>query len=230
MTDDGSGERLPITILRASGGAILLLTVVMLAVFPAAPVERNVPGFVSPVVGFELASDPAHVLGILGRPDAPARAAAVRGMNLGNRIDFLFMVAYPALYVGIVLLLRARGRLAGGLGRFVLLLPVVMWLGDLLENRELLALADLTDPAAMSGGLARLRPFTLMKWHALFGTSLLVAYPIGQDRSWWRWSGVLFGVAGAVGFGSVAYLPAIEIAGYLLAVAWLTTWVYALRA
>jgi hypothetical protein len=230
MTDDSSGERRAITILRVSGGAVLLLSIVMLAIFPAAPVERNVPGFVSPVVGFELASEPAHVFGILGQPDAPARAAAVRGMNLGNRIDFLFMVAYPALYVGIVLLLRARGRLTAGRARFVLVLPVVMWLGDLLENRELLALAELTDPAAMTSGLARLRPFTIMKWYALFGTSALLAYPIWQDRSWWRWSGVLFGVAAAVGFTSVAYLPAIETAGYLLALAWLTTWVYSLRA
>ena len=230
MTDDNRAEQRAITILRVSGGAVLLLTVVMLAVFPAVPVERNVPGFVSPVIGFELASEPEHVFGILGRPDAPARSAAVRGMNLGNRIDFLFMVAYPALYLGIVLLLRVRGRVAGGLARFLLLLPVVMWLGDLLENRELLKLADLTDPAAMDDGLGRLRVFTTMKWHALFGTSVLIAYPIWRDRSWWRWSGVMFGVAAVVGFSSVAYLPAIETSSYLLALAWLTTWVYSLRA
>lgn len=231
MTDDNRAEQRAITILRVSGGAVVLLAVVMLAVFPAVPVERNVPGFVSPVIGFELASEPEHVFGILGRPDAPARAAAVRGMNLGNRIDFLFMVAYPALYLGIVLLLRVRGRVAGGLARFLLLLlPVVMWLGDLLENRELLKLADLTDPAAMGGGLGRLRVFTTMKWHALFGTSVLIAYPIWRDRSWWRWSGVMFGVAAGVGFSSVAYLPAIETSSYLLALAWLTTWVYSLRA
>jgi hypothetical protein len=213
-----------------SGAAVLLLSVVMLAVFPAAPVERNVPGFVSPVVGLELASTPAHVLGILGGPEHPARQAAVAAMNLGNRIDFLFMIAYPALYVGIVLLLRARGRLAGGLGRVVMLLPGVMWLGDLLENRELLALAAQTDPAAMGDGLARLRPFTIMKWHPLFGTSMLVAYPIWQDPSWWRWAAPIFAVAAVAGFASVVALPAIELAAYLLSLAWLVTWVYSLRA
>lgn len=223
-------ERRAIVLLRVSGALVLLLSVVMLAIFPVAPVERNVPGFVSPVIGFELASTPEHVLGILGRPDDPARPAAVAGMNRGNRIDFLFMIAYPTLYIGIVLLLRARGRLPVPLGRFLLFLPVVMWLGDLLENRELFGLAELTDPAAMTDGLTRLRPFTIMKWHALFGTSALVAYPIWQDGSWWRWSGVLFGLAALVGFSSVAVLPAIEIAAYLLSLAWLTTWVYSLRA
>lgn len=224
-----SDERRAITIVRVSGAAILLLTVGMLMIFPPAAVEQNVPGFVSPVVGFELASTPEHVLGILGHADNPARPATVAGMNRGNRVDFLFMIAYPALYVGIVLLLRARGRLRGGFGRFLLFLPVVMWLGDLLENRELLGLAPLTDPAAMTDGLARLRPFTIMKWHALFGTSILIAYPIWQDVSWWRWAGVVFGVAALVGFASVVTLPAIETAAYLLSLAWLTTWVYSLR-
>jgi hypothetical protein len=223
-------ERRAITIIRMSGAAVLLLSIVMLLVFPAAPVERNVPGFVSPVVGFELASTPEHVLGILGHPENPARPDAVARMNRGNRIDFLFMIAYPALYVGIVLLLRARGRLPEMLARFLLFLPVVMWLGDLLENRQLLDLADLTDPAAMTGALAWLRPFTIMKWHALFGTSALIAYPIWQDGSWWRWTGVVFGVAALVGFASVVVLPAIEIAAYVLSLAWLGTWVYSLRA
>ena len=226
MTQD---ERRAIRILRWSGGAVLLLSVVMLAIFPLAPVERNVPGFVSPVVGFELASEPEHVFGILGRPESPERPAAVRRMNLGNAIDFLFMIAYSALYFGIVALLRARGAVTGGFARFLTAMPFVMWLGDLLENRELLALAGMTDPNAMAGALGRLRLFTIMKWHALFGTSLLIAFPIWQQPSWWRWAGVMFGVAGAVGFSSVAYLPAIETAGYLLALAWLTTWIYALR-
>lgn len=226
MTQD---ERRAIRILRWSGGAVLLLSVVMLAIFPPAPVERNVPGFVSPVVGFELASEPEHVFGILGHPESPGRAQAVRRMNLGNAIDFLFMIAYSALYFGIVALLRARGAVTGGFARFLSVLPFVMWLGDLLENRELLALAGMTDPNAMAGGLGRLRLFTIMKWHALFGTSVLIAFPIWQQASWWRWAGVIFGVAGVVGFSSVAYLPAIETAGYLLALAWLTTWIYALR-
>lgn len=222
-------ERRAILVLRVSGAAVLLLSVVMLAVFPVAPVERNVPGFVSPVVGFELASTPDHVLGILGHPGDAARAAAVEGMNRGNRIDFLFMIAYPALYLGIVMLLRARGRLRGGLGRVVLLLPGLMWLGDVLENRELLALATLTDPAAMTEGLARLRPFTIMKWHAIFGASALIAVPIWQDPSWWRWAGPLFGIAALVGFASVVVPPTIESAAYLLSLAWLVTWVYSLR-
>jgi hypothetical protein len=218
------------TVVRMSGAVVLLLSIVMLAVFPAAPVEQNVPGFFSPVVGFELASTPDHVFGILGHPDNPKRADAVTRMNRGNWIDFVYMVAYPALHAGIALLLIARGRLPAPLGRFLLVLPVVMWVGDLFENRELLALAVLTDPAAMTDHLARLRPFTIMKWHALFGASALMAYPIWQDRSWWRWCGLVFGAAAILGFGSLLHLPLLEAAAYVMALAWLGTWVYSLRA
>jgi hypothetical protein len=225
-----TSERRAIMIVRANGAIVVALSLMMLAVFPAAPVERNVPGFVSPVVGFELASTPEHVFGILGRPDDPRRADAVARMDRGNRIDFVYMIAYPALYAGIALLLRARGRLPGPLAKFLLLLPVVMWLGDLLENRELLILSQLTDGAAMADPLARLRTVTFMKWHALFGASLLIAFPIWQDRSWWRWCGLAFGAAGILGFGSLVHLPLLEAAAYVMALAWLGTWVYSLRA
>jgi hypothetical protein len=222
-------ERGAITLIRIAGTVVAVLSVVMLLIFPAEPVERNVPGFFSPVVGFELASEPEHVLGILGHADHPARPEAVARMNRGNWIDFVYMIAYPALYAGIALLLTARGRLPGPLAKFLLVLPVVMWLGDLLENRELLALAPLTDPAAMTDHLARLRPFTIMKWHALFGASALIAYPIWQDPSRWRWCGAVFGLAAILGFGSLVHLPLLEAAAYVMALAWVGTWVYSLR-
>lgn len=222
-------ERRALGIVRASGAMVLVLSIVMLATFPAAPVVKNVPGFFSPVVGFELASTPEHVFDILGRPDDPQRADAVARMDRGNRIDFAYMIAYPALYAGIALLLTARGRLPGPLATFLLVLPVVMWLGDLLENRELLVLSRLTDGAAMADPLARLRTFTFMKWHALFGASLSIAFPIWWDGSWWRWCGPVFGLAGILGFGSLVHLPLLEASAYVLALAWLGTWVYSLR-
>jgi hypothetical protein len=223
-------ERRAIAVVRIAGTIVTILSVVMLLVFPAAPVEKNVPGFFSPVVGFELASTPEHVFGIVGRSGDPNRSDAVARMDRGNWIDFAYMIAYPALYAGIALLLTARGRLPGPLAKFLLFLPVVMWLGDLLENRELLVLSQLTDPAAMTDHLGRLRTFTFMKWHALFGASALVAFPIWQDRSWWRWCALPFAGAAILGFGSVVHLPLLEAAAYVMALAWLGTWVYSLRA
>jgi len=223
-------ERRALWILRIAGTAILILNGVMLAVFPARPVRENVPGFTSPVIAFELASSPAHVFGILGEPGAPERSAAVEEMDRGNRIDFLFMVSYAALYAGIALLLAARGRLPSGVAAILLALAVLMWVGDVLENRELLYLSGVVEPDAMTASLARLRVFTILKWHAIFGASGISAFFIWREPGWWRWSALFFGGAALVGFASVAYLPAIELSALLVAVAWTMTWFHALRA
>jgi hypothetical protein len=69
-----------------------------------------------------------------------------------------------------------------------------------------------------------------MKWHALFGTSALVAYPIWQDPSWWRWTASIFGDRGAGRLLLGRRAAGDRDAGVRLSLAWLATWVYSLRA
>lgn len=225
----GLRERRALRVLRIAGSAVLLLAVVLIAVMPAAPVSENVPGFQNAVIGFELASDPAHVFGILGRPGAPERTDAVRRMDLGNRIDFLYMLAYPALYVGIALLLAAHGRITGIGAAALVSLAACMTLGDALENRQLFALSAATDPQAMADPLARLRVFTLIKWYAIYGASGLAAPFIWRESGWWRWSAVFFGAAALCGLASLVHLPAIEYGTVALLVAWTMTLVRSFR-
>ena len=106
-------------------------------------------------------------------------------------------------------------------------LSAVMALADALENREMLALMRAVDPAAMGPGLARLRLFTLAKWHALFAASALVAATAWRERGWWRWSAVPFALTALVGFASILHLPAIEWSMAPVAVAWTMTYVRA---
>jgi hypothetical protein len=223
------GEQRALAIVRVAGSAVLVLMLVLLAVFPAAPVEENTPGFVSPVIGFELAATPEQVRGILGAPGSPARAEAVRRMDLGNRLDFLFMVAYSALYVGIALLLAAHRRLPRTAISVLLGLAVLMWLGDLLENRELLGLSHADPSPAMTASLARLRITTSLKWYALFVASGIAAAGIWREAGWWRWSALAFGAAAALGLASLIHLPAIEWASYGLGLAWIMTLVRGFR-
>jgi hypothetical protein len=222
-----NGERRALRVLRVAATAVLLLSVVLLTIMPATPVTSNVPGFSSPVIGFELASEPAHVFGILGAPGAPERADAVRRMDLGNRIDFLFMVAYSALYVGITLLLIAHGRVRGGTAMLLLVLPVLMAGGDALENRQLLVLSGTVDPEAMAAPLGALGFWTRIKWYAIYSESALLAPLIWRERGWWRWSAVAFGLAALLGFASVVHLPGIEYGSYVVGVAWVMTLVRA---
>ena len=218
-----------IWILRIAGTAIVVLNVLMLAVFPSKPVRENVPGFINPVIGFELASSPAHVFGILGEPNAPERAEAVRKMDLGNRIDFLYMISYAALYAGIALLLAARGNMPNAVATVLLALAALMWAGDLLENRELLYLSGTVEPSAMTDSLGRLRGFTTLKWHAIFGASAIAAFFLWREPDWWRWSAIFFAGGAIVGFASVAHLPAIEWSTVFIAIAWAMTWIHAIR-
>jgi hypothetical protein len=208
---------------------MLVLTVVMLRVFPQAPVRANPSGFVSPVVAFELAGTPEDVAGILGDPGTEARAEAVRKMDRGNQIDFAFMIAYAAFHVGIALLLAAHGLVRGAVLATLLLLAAVMAPADALENRELLFLSHADPSPAMTAALAHLRLFTLIKWYAIFGFAALATPYVWRERDWWRWTAPLFGLAALFGLAWVVYPPALEYGGYLVAIAWLLTYIRSFR-
>jgi hypothetical protein len=223
-------ERRALTLVRATGTILLLLSVVLVIVMPKAPVRGNVPGFSGAVVGFELASTPEHVFGILGRPGDPVRERVVRAMDLTNRIDFLFMLAYPAFFVAIACLLFARGLVPGIVVLAVGALAILMAGSDALENRQLLVLSHVTEPAAMTQLLGRLRACTSVKWTALFGAAILLAPYAWRDPGGLKWSGFAFGLAGVMGTAAVLRLSLLEPAANVLALGWLMAWIHALRA
>jgi hypothetical protein len=223
-------ERRALTIIRVAGAVALALMIAFLAILPAEPVHENLPGMTNPLLSFELASVPEHVFGILGRPGEPPREEAVRRTDLGNRLDFLFMIAYPALFAGIALLLEAHGSVSPGVRTMVVGLAVLMAVGDALENRELLSLSGASDGAAMLPALARLQVVTRIKWYAIFAASGLIASGVWRESGWWRWSAPLYALTALCGVASLVYLPAIEISMYTLAIAWVMTYVRAWRA
>jgi hypothetical protein len=226
----GTDEARAVRLVRIAGGAVLVLGAVLFAVMPKTAVRENVGGLQGAVIGFELATTPAHVLGILGQPGDTARPDTVRAMDLANRIDFLFMIAYPALSIGIALWLSARGVAPRWLLPAVAALALAMWAGDLIENLQLLQLSQTTDPAAMARPLAILRVATGIKWAALFNTALLEGLCVWRDTSGWRWSALVFVGAGLLGMAGFAWLPGVEHGANLLGVGWLWTWIHALRA
>jgi hypothetical protein len=218
-------------LIRTAGALLLVLGVAQLAVAPSAPVERNVPGFSSAVIGLELASRPEHVLGILGSPGTEAHRTAARGVSLSVWIDFPFALAYAALYLGLAAALAARRPAPPAWTWAVYVLAAVMAVGDWLENRELLRLCGADDPAGMDGILGRLRAATLLKWHAIHAASAIVAGLMSRERRYpaVRWNAAAFGAAAALGFASVVHLPAIEYGALFLIPAWTLAWILALR-
>lgn len=217
-------ERAALWLIRIAGTAALVLGLTLLVLLPAKPAVENVPGFATAVVGFELASTPTHVAGILGAPGTPERARTVRRMMLGTWIDFLFALAYPALYVGIALLLGARARMTRPLLLVVAVLAATMAVADGLENGELLLLCGPLDAASMAGSLARLRMFTLIKWYAIYAASGLLVPFLWRAGRRWRWAALAFAGAAALGALSPVYLPAIERGSIVLFVGWMITY------
>ena len=215
--------------LRAAGLVMVVLSVVLLIVFPAAPAKRNLPGIQSPIIGFELARTPEHVADILGDPGTPQREEYAARMDRGNRGDYLFMLAYAAFHAAIALRLAALGRLGRSLLIVLLVLAADMVIFDGLENLELLFLSKAAPSPEMEASLARLHVFTLLKWYAIFGSAALVAPFLWREPDWLRWSAVLFGLAALFGFLGLVHPPGIEWGAYVIALAWLVTWVHALR-
>ena len=225
---DVAAARRATWILRIAGTLMLVLSIVVLAVFPATPARRNLPGFQSPIIGFELARTPEHVADLLGNPGTAERAEYAARMDRGNRFDFVFMLAYAAFHAAIALRLAARG-LPRGVLIVLLVLAVDMVLFDGLENLELLFLSTAAPSPEMTTSLARLHVFTLLKWYAIFGSAVLLAPFLWREPDWWRWSAPLFALAALFGFVGLVHPPSIEWGAYVIALAWLLTWVHALR-
>jgi hypothetical protein len=216
-------EARALRLLRMAGTAVLVIFIAMMVVNPGRPVESNTPGFIDPVAGLELASRPQHVFGILGSPTAPARAEIVRRMVLLTRLDFLFLIAYPAFHLGMACLLLGRGAVWPPLAAALVILPIAMMAGDALENLQILVLTGLLEPEPMLPVLARLRLFTVLKWGALYLDSALLAGLIWRQHEWWRWSGPLFGLGALLGLFAVVHPPAIEWSMLPIGVAWAMT-------
>ena len=226
---DDAAARRATGILRIAGAAMLVLSIVLLAVLPATPARRNLPGIQSPIIGFELATTPAEVNDLLGDPGTPERADFAARMDRGNRIDFAFLLAYATLHAGIALRLAARRRLPRGVLAVLLMLAFDMALFDALENRELLFLSTAAPSPDVAASLGRLHAFTLVKWYAIFGFAALVTPFLWREPDWWRWTAPVFALGALCGIVGLVHPPGIEWGAYVLAVAWLATWLHALR-
>jgi hypothetical protein len=150
---------------RIAGFAGLFTMVVagaLLAVLPrhAAALPR---GFEQPILAFEFARSAAEVEALFGPAGSPERAELVRAMDSGNRLDFLFMVAYGG-YLGLIGLAVAKVA-----GRGYLVVTALAVLGVLLDVAENLQLLEITSRLGgdYSVALGRLQVFTWLKWGAL---------------------------------------------------------------
>lgn len=215
---------------RGVGVAVAALAVALIAVGPTSPVRQGIHGLSNVVIGFELATEPEHVFMLLGAPGDPDREAAIRAMDRVNRLDFAFLLAYPALQLAIAAWLVARGLAPRPLLIAVAGLAAAMSAGDAVENLQLLALSGLTEQDAMLPLLARLRVATAVKWGALFLASAALAPFLWREPSRWRWAALPFGLAALLGAMGPVWPPGVEQGALVVGLGWLAVVVHAWRA
>ncbi|MCB9748526.1 MAG: hypothetical protein H6713_00825 [Myxococcales bacterium] len=187
------------------GLAAVLMGLVLLAVLPSRALAMP-EGFNNPLVAFEFARAPAELYALFGPTPTPEGEAVAAAMDLGNKLDFVFLLLYPGFFLYLSV---AAARLSGrrwlwiGAG-----LAVVMAVGDALENVQLLALTSAwSSGAPFEPALTRLQRFTWVKWGGIAaGFAVFAGYLLSRATE-----GALARVTGAAclvtsGLGLCAWL------------------------
>jgi hypothetical protein len=162
------------------GLAVIVMSLVTLAVFPQTS-PGQIEGITSPIIAFEFAETPAEIYTLFGANGTPEQAAMVAAMDQGNRLDYLYMLLYSGfLFTFAMTAVRQTGQ------RWLYVaavLAVLAFIGDALENVQLLAITNKLAVGDFTAELAQLRLFTWLKWGSLATYFLLVGVGL------WRGNG-----------------------------------------
>jgi hypothetical protein len=125
--------------------AVAVLFVVMGGYFPAA-LAIPLPGSaIRPVLLFEFAANPQHLIHVFGGPGDPLRATRIAGMNTGNALDFLLMPSYGLLTLSFFIGLSRE--LSGNVWKVFGAMGLVAAAADAFENALLLGItSNMADP------------------------------------------------------------------------------------
>lgn len=167
----GSKKHRPFLVSGLVGLAVIVMSLVLLAVFPS-KAFRLPHGFMTPIIAFEFIQDKEDVNALFGPADSPVRGNTIRKMNLGNRLDFGYMILYGSflfiLCLQTYLLTGKRWFLLGGLVSFIVLAA------DMLENVQLLGITALLAEGNFGEHLRLLRFFTWLKWGGIVAVFLVL--------------------------------------------------------
>jgi len=153
------------------GICVIITSIVLLMIFPGRA-HRLPPGFFTPIIAFEFIQTPQEVLDLFGPVESEQHQELVKAMDLGNRIDFLYLVFYNAfLFVFCWKVSMITGRKVYLLGS---LMACVILAGDFLENIQLLKITSRLDSGSFTPQLALLRIFTWQKWGGMVVAFLIL--------------------------------------------------------
>lgn len=171
----------------AKAGLLAIPLIICMLVMGQHFPKGEVAGYKSKIIAFEFVKSEADVWTVLDSLSKEELA----GMDRGNYIDFAFMLCYGA-FISFFFLLAYR-QLAAKWLQVGVLLGLIVFLGDLLENIQLLNItrAYAGDPAQMNIGvfITQLQLFTWIKWMGLGIALAMAAIVLRQQGGAWRWIG-----------------------------------------
>jgi hypothetical protein len=175
------------------GVAVIVMSIVLLVVFPSKTASK-VDGMITPVIAFEFLETPEEAYQLFGREPSPARDAMVAAMDLGNRLDFIYMILYTMFLSAFsTLAANESGMTLPRAGRVI---AIIILLGDVLENVQLLAITEKLAAGGFECEIGYLRLFTWVKWGGIALTLLALAPYFLKGAAFAR----VTGIAGILAF------------------------------
>jgi hypothetical protein len=146
------------------GLAVIMMSVLLLFVFP--PKAPSLPeGFVTPIVAFEFIQTSTEVIEMFGGNNITVQNDMVRAMDLGNRLDYLYMCLYSAFLMMVSATCAGLSQNKYYYAGVALALAVLA--ADALENVQLLGITENIAIGNFNSQLRLLHFFTWIKWAGL---------------------------------------------------------------
>ena len=176
------------------GLAVILVSVVLMFIFPGKS-GRMPDGFTVPIIAFEFMQTRDEVESLFGAPGSGERKELAAAMDLGNYLDFGYMVLY-SLFLLLFSLQAARESGARYLNAGAVIALAVL-AGDVLENLQLLGITAGLGSGDYLNELLLLQKFTWLKWGGL-------ALAFGLLSGFFFRKGIFGKVIGGIGLASLA--------------------------
>ena len=161
----------PFVVPGGVGILVILTSLVLLAVFPS-KATRLPEGFFTPIIAFEFIETGAETHAMFTAADGTVRRELTAAMDLGNRLDFAYMILYGlflALFCAKCAALSGKKCYHAGV-----LLAAGVVLADGFENIQLLSITAHLDAGGLGHYVSRLRTFAWMKWGGICVIFLLL--------------------------------------------------------
>jgi len=176
------------------GLLVIIMSVTLVIIFPS-KASKMPDGFFTPIIAFEFIQTKAEVFQLFVSTDGTINQAMVDTMNLGNRLDYFYMLLYTSF---LLLFCVTCARLAEKKSYLIgAAISLVVLIGDAMENIQLLGITAGIEYGDFDTPLKLLYLFTWIKWGGIAAV-FLVLLP------WFARGGMFSKIIGMTGSATIA--------------------------